>query len=127
MSQVSPDGRFVVTSIGPPDNTNKHQSEEPGFPSGILDRLYSTNYKSIQFSQVFYPTRGILAWYDRQQGTMRPLPGADNPEFVHTRARFGPRMGKYLIFSRAAARVLTPPEPPSRSMLNGPERDADSI
>ena len=34
-----------------------------GFASGILDRSHSTNYRSIQFSQVFYPTRGILAWY----------------------------------------------------------------
>ena len=119
MSQVSPDGRFVVTSIGPPDNTNKHQSEEPGFASGILDRLYSTNYKSIQFSQVFYPTRGILAWYDRKQGTMRPLPGADNPEFVHTSAFWSPD-GKYLIFSRAVARDPYPAGVPKPQYANDP-------
>jgi len=103
MSQVSPDGRYVVTSIGPPNNTNKHQNEEPGFASGILDRLYSTNYRSIEFSQVFYPTRGILAWYDSKEGKMRPLPGADDPEYVHTSAFWSPD-GKYLIFSRALAR-----------------------
>jgi Flp pilus assembly protein TadD len=103
MSQVSLDGRYVVTSIGPPNNTNKHQNEEPGFASGILDRLYSTNYRSIQFSQVFYPTRGILAWYDSKEGKMRPLPGADDPQYVHTSAFWSPD-GKYLIFSRALAR-----------------------
>ncbi|MGA8090467.1 MAG: tetratricopeptide repeat protein [Terracidiphilus sp.] len=103
MSQVSPDGRFVVTSIGPPNNTNKHQAEEPGFASGILDRLYSTNFRSIEFSQVFYPTRGILAWYDRKAGKMRPLPGADDPQYVHTSAFWSPD-GKFLIFSRALAR-----------------------
>jgi Flp pilus assembly protein TadD len=103
MSQVSPDGRYVVTSIGPPNNTNKHQKEEPGFASGILDRLYSTNYRSLQFSQVFYPTRGILAWYDSKEGKMRPLAGADDPEYVHTSAFWSPD-GKYLIFSRALAR-----------------------
>ncbi len=103
MSQVSPDGKYVVTSIGPPNNTNKHESEVPGFASGILDRLYSTNYPSIQFSQVFYPTRGILAWYDRKEGKMRPLPGADDPEFVHTSAFWSPD-GKNLIFSHAVAR-----------------------
>jgi hypothetical protein len=111
---VSPNGRYVVTSIGPPDNTNKHQNEEPGFASGILDRLYSTNYRSIEFSQVFYPTRGVLAWYDRKEGKMRPLPGADDPAYVHTSAFWSPD-GKYLIFSRAVARDPYPPGAPGRS------------
>ncbi len=114
MSQVSPDGRYVVTSIGPPNNANRHQNEEPGFASGILDRLYSTNYRSIQFSQVFYPTRGILAWYDRKEGKMRPLPGADDPQYVHTSAFWSPD-GKYLIFSRAVARDPYPAGAPKPS------------
>ena len=119
MSQVSPDGRYVVTSIGPPNNTNKHQNEEPGFASGILDRLYSTNYRSIQFSQVFYPTRGILAWYDRKEGKMRPLPGADDPQYVHTSAFWSPD-GKYLIFSRALARDPYPAGAPKPEHANDP-------
>ncbi len=119
MSQVSPDGRYVVTSIGPPNNTNKHQNEEPGFASGILDRLYSTNYRSIEFSQVFYPTRGILAWYDRKAGKMRPLPGADDPQYVHTSAFWSPD-GKYLIFSRALARDPYPAGVPKPEFANDP-------
>ena len=119
MSQVSPDGRYVVTSIGPPNNTNKHQNEEPSFASGILDRLYSTNYRSIQFSQVFYPTRGILAWYDRKGEKMRPLPGADDPRFVHTSAFWSPD-GKYLIFSHALARDPYPTGAPKPQFANDP-------
>jgi len=119
MSQVSPDGRYVVTSIGPPNNGNTHQSEVPGFASGILDRLYSTNYRSIQFSQVFFPTRGILAWYDKQTKTMRPLPGADDPQFVQTSAFWSPD-GKYLIFSRAEARDPYPPGRPRPEQANDP-------
>ena len=119
MSQVSPNGFYVVTSIGPPNNTNKHQNEEPGFASGILDRLYSTNYRSIEFSQVFYPTRGILAWYDRKEGKMRPLPGADDPEYVHTSAFWSPD-GKYLIFSRALARDPYPAGAPKPEQANDP-------
>jgi len=119
MSQVSPDGRYVVTSIGPPNNGNTHQSEVPGFASGILDRLYSTNYRSIQFSQVFFPTRGILAWYDKQTKTMRPLPGADDPQFVQTSAFWSPD-GKYLIFSRAEARDPYPPGRPKPEQANDP-------
>ncbi|HMG86187.1 MAG TPA: tetratricopeptide repeat protein [Terracidiphilus sp.] len=119
MSQISPDGRYVVTSIGPPNNTNKHQGVEPGFASGILDRLYSTNFRSIEFSQVFYPTRGILAWYDRKQAKMRPLPGADDPQYVHTSA-FWSSDGKYLIFSRALARDPYPAGVPKPEFANGP-------
>jgi Flp pilus assembly protein TadD len=119
MSQVSPDGRYVVTSIGPPNNTNKHHGEEPGFASGILDRLYSTNFRSIEFSQVFYPTRGILAWYDRKEGRMRPLPGADDPQYVHTSAFWSPD-GKYLIFSRAVARDPYPAGVPRPEFANDP-------
>ncbi|MGA9586849.1 MAG: tetratricopeptide repeat protein [Terracidiphilus sp.] len=119
MSQVSPDGRYVVTSIGPPNNSNRHQKEEPGFASGILDRLYSTNYRSIEFSQVFYPTRGILAWYDSKEGKMHALPGADDPQYVHTSAFWSPD-GKYLIFSRALARDPYPAGVPKPEYANDP-------
>jgi len=120
MSQVSPDGRYVVTSIGPPNNTAANADKVPGFAPGILDRLYSTNYNSIQFSQVFYPTRGILAWYDSEAKTMRPLPGADDPRYVHTSAFWSPD-GKFLIFSRALARDPYPPGVPKPLHANDPE------
>ena len=119
MSQVSPDGRYVVTSIGPPKNGNANQGKEPGFAPGILDRLYSTNFRSIEFSQVFYPTRGILAWYDREAKTMRPLPGADDPRYVQTSA-FWSSDGKYLIYSRALARDPYPPGAPKPEFANSP-------
>ena len=32
MSQISPDGRYVVTSIGPPGLGNKHKDELPDSP-----------------------------------------------------------------------------------------------
>ncbi len=103
MSQVSPDGNYVVTSIGPPGVGNAHQNQNPEFAPGLLDRLFSITYKNIAFTQVFYPLRGILAWYDRQQQKLRPLPGADDPHFVQTSAFWSPD-GKYLVFSRAVAR-----------------------
>lgn len=119
MSQVSPDGRYVVTSVGPPSITNRNGDKIPGFAAGILDRLYSTNYPSIQFSQVFYPTRGILAWYDREAGTMKPLPGADDPDYVHTSAFWSPD-GNYLIFSRAKAREPYPAGATAPTYANDP-------
>ena len=120
MSQVSPDGRYVVTSIGPPGAGNKHQSENPQFAPGLSDRLFSTNYNSIAFTQVFYPMRGILAWYDRESKKLRPLPGADDPNFVQTSAFWSPD-GKYLIYSRAVARDPYPPGGESPTYANDPK------
>jgi Flp pilus assembly protein TadD len=120
MAQVSPDGNYVVTSIGAPNNTNRHAREISGFAPGILDRLYNANFRDIQFSQVFYPTRGILAWYDRKEQKLRPLPGADDPDYVQTSAFWSPD-GKYLIFSRAAARDPYPAGAPKPLHANDPE------
>jgi hypothetical protein len=71
-----------------------------------------TTCQDLRFTQVFYPTRGILAWYDRKHGKLRHLPGADDPRFVHTSAFWSPD-GKYLIFSRAEARDPSPAPPAS--------------
>ncbi|MGA7856330.1 MAG: hypothetical protein WCA11_00270 [Terracidiphilus sp.] len=119
MAQVSPDGRYVVTSIGPPETKNTHQDEAPGFAPGVINRLFSVNYRDIRFIQVFYPTRGILAWYDRLEKKMRPLPGADDPQFVQTSAFWSPD-GKYLIYSRAVARDPSPPGAPKPTYANDP-------
>jgi hypothetical protein len=119
MSQVSPDGRYVVTSIGPPSNANRNGDKTPGFAPGILDRLFSTNYNSIAFSQVFYPTKGVLAWYDSKAGTMKLLPGADDPEYVQTSAFWSPD-GKWLIFSKARAREPYPQGVPKPAYANDP-------
>lgn len=119
MSQVSPNGRYVVTSVAPPNTGNEHEKETPGFVPGLLDRLFSTNYRDIRFTQVFYPTRGILVWYDRNNRTLRPLPGADDPRFVQTSAFWSPD-GKYLIFSRAEARDPYPPGAPKPEYANDP-------
>ncbi len=57
---------------------------------------------------MFYPTRGILAWYDRATGRKQPLPGADDPRYVQTSAFWSPD-GTYLVFCRAEARDAYPP------------------
>lgn len=119
MSQVSPDGRYVVTSIGPPGAGNLHQKQNPDFAPGLMDRLFSITYRQIAFTQVFYPLRGILAWYDRQEQKLRPLPGADDPKFVQTSAFWSPD-GKYLIFSRAAARDPYPDRAENPTYANDP-------
>ena len=121
MSQVSPDGRYVISSIGPPGlkKASVNEAMAPDFAPGVINRLFSVNYRQIKFIQVFYPTRGILAWYDRVEKKMRPLPGADDPQFVQTSAFWSPD-GKYLIFSRAVARDPVVPGAPAPTYANDP-------
>lgn len=104
MSQVSPNGKYVVTSIEVPGSGSRH----------LGDRLYQGFYPAYGFVQVFYPTRGILAWYSKESGKLQPLPGADDPDYVQACGFWSPD-GSYLVFSRAKARDPYPPgQPPSR-------------
>ncbi len=97
MSQVSPDGQYVVTSMEGRD----------ALGHVLADRLYNAGYKDFGFGQVFYPTRGILGWYSRASGKLQPLPGADDPRYVQASATWSPD-GKYLVFLRAEAREPYP-------------------
>ncbi|HSB17754.1 MAG TPA: tetratricopeptide repeat protein [Bryobacteraceae bacterium] len=99
MSQVSPDGRFVVTSLN-------------GEKTDLAGSYYVANFKDYRFLQVFYPTRGILAWYSRDSRRIQSLPGADSPRYVQTDAVWSPD-GKYIVFARARARE---PYPVGRKM-----------
>jgi Flp pilus assembly protein TadD len=120
MSQVSPDGRYVVTSIGTPVAGNTNKSSVASSSGTLADRLFSANYMDIRFTQVFYPTRGILVWYDRVAGKVHHLPGADDPNFVQTSAFWSPD-GKYLIYSRAEARDPNPSGAKKPEHANDPE------
>jgi tetratricopeptide (TPR) repeat protein len=90
MSQVSPDGRRVITTVKPPGTKG-------------TQFYYVANFADYKFLQVFYPTRGVLVWYDRATRKLNPLPGADDPRYVHTNAVWSPD-GKYLVFARAEAK-----------------------
>jgi tetratricopeptide (TPR) repeat protein len=102
MSQVSPDGQHVVTTINDP-GVDQSEYRRRKNPTDLILNYFVANFKDYRFLQVFYPTRGILAWYSRAAGMLQPLPGADEPRFVHTSAVWSPD-GKYLVFSRAAAK-----------------------
>ena len=83
LARISPDGSKVLATVN--------------------EALYVRNYTDWRTLQTFYPTRGILAWYDRKTKEIRALPGADDPEFVHCDAVWSPD-GKTIVFARAAAR-----------------------
>ena len=114
MSQVSPDGKFVITSIDVP---GAHGTR-------VVDRLYNGFFSNYGFGQVFYPTRGVLAWYSKDAGKLQVLPGADDPDFVQTSAFWSPD-GKYLIYSQAPARDPYPNGSEEGGIRERSERDAD--
>ncbi|MBU0551659.1 tetratricopeptide repeat protein [Myxococcota bacterium] len=82
LSQVSPDGRYVISTV-------KDVSVHVFVPD-------------LSYSQLFFPIRGILAVYDRQEQRFFALPGADNPNFVQSNPTWSPD-GEYIVFARAEA------------------------
>ena len=90
MSQVSPDGQYVLSTFA-------------GQGQSIPSSFFVQNFKDYRFLQVFYPTRGILAVYNRATGLREPLPGADDPKYVQTDGVWSPN-GKFIVFARADAK-----------------------
>jgi len=96
----------VVTTINSP-------------PDSKTSNYYVSNFLDYRFLQVFYPTRGILAWYSRGTGILRPLPGADDRQYVQMGAVWNPD-GQSLVFARASAREPNPPGAALARFANDP-------
>jgi tetratricopeptide (TPR) repeat protein len=103
MSQVSPDGKHVVTTLNPAALEKPRRDTLGATPAPAPSNYYVANFADYRFLQVFYPTRGVLCWYGRDTGELRPLPGADDPSFVQMGAVWTPD-GRQLVFARAPAR-----------------------
>ena len=82
LSQVSPDGRYVISTV--------------------KDRAVFVATPGIEFSQLFFPIKGILVVYDTETGRYAPLPGADDPEYVQSNPTWSPD-GKWIVFARTKA------------------------
>ena len=82
LSRVSPDGQYVVTTVN--------------------EMLYVSNFTSYEFLQVFYPTGGILAYYNTQTRRIQTLPGANDPDYVQCDPVWSPD-GEWIVFARAEA------------------------
>ncbi len=94
LSQVSPDGRFVVSTV---------KDESVFVPKPGLD-----------FSQLFFPVKGILCVYDRQTRAFQSLPGADDPKLVQSNPAWSPD-GKYIVFAATEAHSLPGRPRPGRA------------
>jgi tetratricopeptide (TPR) repeat protein len=82
LSQVSPDGRYVVSTV--------------------KDKSVFVPMPDLAFSQLFFPIKGILCVYDRETKTYHALPGADDPVYVQSNPTWSPD-GQYIVFARARA------------------------
>ena len=100
LSQVSPDGRFVVSTV--------------------KDKSVFVPMPPLAFSQLFFPVKGILCTYDRQAQTFKSLPGADDPQYVQSNPTWSPD-GKYIVFARAQAHDLKDTEGKGKVLLTREE------
>ncbi len=113
MSQVSPDGKYVLTTLDERDPMALTRAY------GLQEKFYFAVYKDYRFGQVFYPTRGVLVWRDVATGRTEPLPGADDPRYAQTDGVWSPD-GKWIVFARADAKTAFPPGAPPATFANDP-------
>ncbi len=82
LSQISPDGRYAISTV--------------------KDRSIFVPKDDIEYSQLFFPIKGILVVYDIEKKRFWALPGADNRDYVQSNPTWSPD-GKYIVFARAPA------------------------
>ena len=85
LSQVSPNGRYVVSTV--------------------KDRSVFVAKSNLAFSQLFFPIKGILVYYDSETKKFHALTGADDKKYVQSNASWSPD-GKYIVFARNEAYKL---------------------
>ncbi|MHC4917742.1 MAG: tetratricopeptide repeat protein, partial [Planctomycetota bacterium] len=100
LSQVSPDGKLAVSTV--------------------KDRSVFVPQPGLAFSQLFFPVKGILAIYSREEKAFRSLPGADDPRFVQSNPSWSPD-GKFIIFARHEAYDLKHIDQRGRVLLSAEE------
>jgi tetratricopeptide (TPR) repeat protein len=102
LSQVSPDGRFVVSTV--------------------KDRSVFVAKPDLTFSQLFFPIQGILAVYATGTKTFFALSGADDTSFVQSNPSWSPD-GKYIVFARSPASHLKNLRDKAKALLSAEECD----
>ena len=79
LSQLSPDGRYAVSTV--------------------KDRSVFVPVDELYYSQLFFPLKGILVYYDSRTNSFNALRGADDKRYVQSNPAWSPD-GKYIIFAK---------------------------
>ena len=82
LSQISPSGRYAVSTV--------------------KDRSVFVPKNDLYYSQLFFPLKGILSYYDVAAKTFHALPGADDRKYVQSNPSWSPD-GRYIIFAKNEA------------------------
>ena len=85
LSQVSPDGKYAVSTV--------------------KDRSVFVPVDDLYYSQLFFPLKGILAYYSTVTKTFHELPGADDKRYVQSNPAWSPD-GRYIVFAKNLADTL---------------------
>jgi len=81
--RMSPSGRYAAASVN--------------------EISYAAVMDDLDFCQLFFPTYGVIAVYDREAGSTRLLPGASDYGFVQANPTWSPDE-TYVVFCRAKTR-----------------------
>jgi len=85
LSRISPNGRYVVSTL--------------------RDCEIFVDRKDLEYSQLFFPFKGVLTVYDRETKKYFELEGANDTSLVQSNPCWSPD-GNYIYFTRAKARHL---------------------
>jgi|GEM_PF-5022858 len=75
------------------------------FIDTVKDESVFVPKPGLDFSQLFFPVKGILCIYDRQTGVFQSLPGADDPNLVQSNPAWSPD-GRYIVFAATKAHTI---------------------
>ena len=82
LSQISPNGKYVVSTL---DDNEIFESRD-----------------QLEYSQLFFPIKGILTVYDIEKQSFYALPGADDTTYVQSNSNWSPD-NEYIYFARGKA------------------------
>ena len=80
LSHISPDGKYVLSTV--------------------KDRSVFVPIDNLEYSQLFFPIKGIIAVYDREAKKYHALPGASDPAFVQSNPNWSPD-SREVLFARS--------------------------